>query len=72
MSPSNGEFAVLSCTTGHCLSTLDSNTQAQLEGKFEMCFVMAKQSISFTNYLALQECEQRHEEDIGHAYNYNQ
>ena len=34
-----------------------------------MCFVMAKQSIPFAKYQVLQELEQLHEVDIGHAYN---
>ena len=65
----SGGSAVLSSTIGRCLSTLDSGTRARLERKFGMYFVMAKQSIPFTKYLALQELEQRHEVDIGQAYN---
>ena len=34
-----------------------------------MCFVMAKQSMPFTKYPALQELEQRHEVDIGQYNN---
>ena len=39
-----------------------------MERKFDLCFVMAKQSIPFAKYPALLELEQRHEVDIGHAY----
>ena len=55
----SGGSAVLSSTIGRCLWTLDSGTRARLERKFDMCFVMAKQSILFAKYPALQELEQR-------------
>ena len=65
----NGGSAALSSTIGRCLSTLDSDTRARMERKFDVCFVMAKQSIPFAKYPALLELEQRHEVDTGHAYN---
>ena len=65
----SGGSAVQSSTIGRCLSALDSATRARMEKKFELCFVMAKQSIPFAKYPALLELEQRHEVDIGHAYN---
>ena len=39
----SGISAVLSSPIGRCLSTLDSTTQARMEKKFDVCFVMAKQ-----------------------------
>ena len=65
----SGGSAALSSTIGRCLSTLDSDTRARMERKFDVCFVMAKQSIPFAKYPALLELEQRHEVDTGHAYN---
>ena len=43
----SGGSAVLSSTIGRCLLTLDSGTRAQLEGKFDIYFMMAKQTIPF-------------------------
>ena len=40
-----------------------------MEKKFDLCFVMAKQSIQFTKYPALLELEQCHRVDIVCAYN---
>ena len=65
----SGGSAMLSSTIGCCLATLDSGTRARMERKFDLCYVMAKQSIPFAKYSALIELEQRHEVDIGHAYN---
>ena len=65
----SGGSAALSSTIGNCLSTLDSGTRAQMEIKFDLCFVMAKQSIPFAKYPALLELEQHYDVDIGHAYN---
>ena len=39
--------AVLSSTIGRCLATLDSATRARMEKKFDVCYMMAKQSIPF-------------------------
>lgn len=60
----SGGSAVLSSTIGRCLSTLDSGTRARMARKFDLCFVMAKQSIPFVKYPALLELEQLHEVDI--------
>lgn len=40
-----------------------------MERKFDLCFMMVKQSISFTIYLALLELKQHHKVDFGHTYN---
>ena len=65
----SGESPALSSMIRRCLSTLDTATRKRMERKFESCFVMAKQSIPFAKYPVLLELEQRHEVDIGHAYN---
>jgi len=65
----SGESPALSSMIRRCLSTLDTATRKRMERKFESCFVMAKQSIPFAKYPVLLELEQRHEVDVGHAYN---
>jgi hypothetical protein len=39
-----------------------------MERKFELCFVMAKESIPFIKYPAIMQLEERHGVDLGHAY----
>ena len=63
-----GESTALSSMIGRCLSTLDT-ARKWIKRRFELCFVMAKQSIPFAKYPALLGLEQRHEVDVGHAYN---
>ena len=60
--------AALPSEIGRCLSTLDDVTKAQMEKKFNLCFVMAKEGIPFAKYPALLDLEQRHAVDVGHAY----
>ena len=60
--------AALPSEIGRCLSTLDDVTKAQMEKKFDLCFVMAKEDIPFAKYPALLDLEQRHAVDVGHAY----
>jgi len=54
----SGESPALLSMIGRCLSTLDT-ARKWIERKFELCFVMAKQSIPFAKYPALLELEQR-------------
>ena len=35
---------------------------------FDLCFMMAKESVAFANYPSLLELEKRHGVDLGHAY----
>ena len=63
-----GGSAVLTTAIGRSMSTLDSETQARMRQKFELCFVMAKDSIPFAKYPALIQLEERHGVDLGHAY----
>ena len=46
--------AVLPSTIGRCMVTLDSETRAWMEKRFDVCYAMAKQSIPFAKYSALQ------------------
>ena len=63
----SGGSAVLTSTIGRSLSTLDHDTRSRMERKFDLCFVMAKQSIDIpvAKYPALEECRAV---DVGHAY----
>ena len=63
----SGRSAVLTSTIGRSLSTLDHDTRSRMERKFDLCFVMAKQSIDIlvAKYSALEE---RRAVDVGHAY----
>ena len=47
-----GGSAVPSSMIGHCLSMLDNGTRTWMEKKFDLCFVMAKQSVSFAKYIS--------------------
>ena len=53
----SGGSAVLTSTIGRSLSTLDHDTRSRMERKFDLCFVMAKQSIDIpvAKYPVLEE-----------------
>ena len=51
------------------MSGTDSETQARVIRKFELLYMMAKESIPLTKYPALSQLEQCHELDMGHTYN---
>ena len=59
---------VLSSPIGCALSTLDSTTRARMRRIFDLCFMMAKESIAVAKYPSLLELEKRHGVDLGHAY----
>ena len=63
-----GGSAALASAIGHSLSAMDRETRARMGRKFELCFVMAKESIPFTKYLALLQLEEHHGVDVGSAY----
>ena len=63
-----GESAATSSTIGRLLSSMDDETRGRMAKKFDVCFVMAKESLPFTKYPALLELESRHGVDLGPAY----
>ena len=65
----HGESAILTTAIGRSMCGMDSQTQARVIRKFELSYVMAKESIPFAKYPALLQLEQHHGVDIGHAYN---
>lgn len=64
----SGGSAVLTSAIGRSMCTLDIETRARMKRKFDLCFVMAKESIAFSKYPALLQLEERHGVDMGHAY----
>ena len=66
---SRGESIVLQTPIGRTLSTMDEGTQGQVGRKFDISYVMAKESIAFAKYPSIVQLEQRHGVDLGHAYN---
>ena len=63
-----GESVVQSSPNGCALSTLDLPTRARMGRIFDLCFMMAKESVAFAKYPSLLELEKRHGVDLGHAY----
>ena len=50
------------------LLVMDSAVQARMKIKFDICYVMSKESLSFHKYPALHELEEHHGVDLGFAY----
>ena len=47
---------------------MDEAVQGRMKKKFDICYVMAKESLGFRKYPALHELEERHGVDLGFAY----
>ena len=60
--------AVLTSAIRRSLSAIDRETQEQMGRKFELCYVMAKESIPLAKYTGLLELKEYHMVDIGQAY----
>ena len=63
-----GESAATSTTIGRLVSSMDDETRERMAKKFDVCFMMAKESLPFTKYPSLLELESRHGVDLGPAY----
>ena len=50
------------------LLVMDEAVQERMKWKFDICYVMAKERMSFRKYTALHELEERHGVDLGFAY----
>ena len=46
----------------------DEKTKERVKKKFDVCYVMAKECLSFTKYPSLHELEMSHGVDLGPAY----
>jgi len=53
---------------GQCLLNLDDGTRQRMRKKFNICYMIAKESIPFAKYPALIEPESRHGVNLGPAY----
>ena len=52
----------------HSLLVMDKTVQERMKRKFDICYVLAKESLSFSKYPAIHELEERHGADLGFAY----
>ena len=50
------------------LLVMDEAVQRRMKMKFDICFVMAKESLGFRKYPALHDLEERHGVDLGFVY----
>ena len=50
------------------LLVMDEAVQQRMEQKFDICYVLAKESMSFNKYTIVHELEERHGVDLGFAY----
>ena len=55
-------------TITRCLSVIDEQTKLKLNRKFELCYVMARESIPFMKYPSLHQLEIHHGVELGTAY----
>ena len=51
---------------------MDEVVKSRLTKKFDMCYLMAKESMAFRKYTALHALEERHGVDLGFAYKTNE
>ena len=50
------------------LLMLDKSKKGRMRCKFDLCYLMAKEGITFEKYVVLYELEACHDVDPGHAY----
>ena len=61
-------IALLQPRSGLFLSSIDDETQERMANKFDVCFMMAKESLPFIKHPALLVFESHHRVDLGPAY----
>jgi len=64
----SGSSVVLISRIGQSLLNLDETTKQRMRKKFDVCYVMAKESLPFTKYPALVELENRPGVNLGQLY----
>ena len=64
----HNESAAVYAPIASSLMNMDAATKARMKRKFDICYVMAKEGMSFSKYPALFDLESRHEVDLGVAY----
>ena len=47
---------------------MDASTRERMKCKFDICYVMAKEGMTFSKYPALYDLKSRHNVDLGVAY----
>ena len=65
LAKANNEPVTSFSTIARSLMNMDATTRERMKRKFDICYVMAKEGISFSKYTALQS---RHDVDLGVAY----
>ena len=65
----SGESTLLHTPLGRCVVNLDEVALGRLKLKFNICYMMAKQSLPFAKYLPLLELQAHHGADLGSSYN---
>ncbi len=63
------ESAVLSSPLGRCVASFDDIALGRLKLKFNICYMMAKQSLPFAKYPPLLKLQAHLGADLGTAYN---
>ena len=56
------------CLIAKSLLALEKPMQEKISKKFDICYVMARESIAFRKYPVLHELEERHGVDLGQSY----
>ena len=64
----SGSSVVLSSRIGQSLLNLDKTTRQRMRKKFDVCYMMAKESVPFVKYPAIVELESQHGVNLGPAY----
>ena len=64
----SGSSVVLSSKIGQSLLNLDETTRQQMRKKFDVCYMMAKESVSFVKYPVIVQLESKHGVNVGPAY----
>ena len=64
----SGQSVVLSSPIGRSLANLDDETRARVRHKFDVCYMMAKESLPYSTNPALLQLAAHHGVDLGCAY----
>ena len=62
-------YSLLHTPLGRCVVNLDEVALGRLKLKFNVCYMMAKQSLPFAKYPPLLELQAHHGADLGSSYN---
>ena len=51
-----------------CMTRLNEDERKKLKGKFEICYMLARESLAFVEYVPLHALSERHEVSLGQNY----